>query len=91
MARKKRISMTEERYQLEHETLILMADYIYAEVYGMENVWDYNQAVRLVRDAALRFEKKWNEELSKKEDADYIIELESFGDEELERLHKEYD
>ena len=88
---KKRISMTEERYQLEHETLILMAADIYDEVYGMENIWDYNQAARLVRDAALRFEQKWRDELSKKDDADYTIELEKFEKEELERLHKEYD
>jgi hypothetical protein len=59
----------------------------------MSEIYDYNTAASLVRDAALRFEKKWWEMKADDKDdmLDYIFEMEKFETEELERLRKEYD
>ena len=51
----------------------------------------FSLAARLVRDAALRFEKKWNDEMKGNDGYDYIMEMDRFEQEELERLRKIYD
>ena len=80
-------------HALEHETLVVMSSDIYAAVYNMDRVETFDQAGRLVRDAALRFEKKWHEMKADDKDdmLDYILEMEKFETEELERLAKIYD
>ena len=80
-------------HALEHETLVVMSGDIYAAVYNMDRVETFDQAGRLVRDAALRFEKKWHEMKADDKDdmLDYILEMEKFETEELERLAKIYD
>lgn len=77
----------------EHEALVLMSADIYQDIYNMSEVYDYNLAASLVRDAALRFEKKWWEMKADDKDdmLDYIFEMEKFEEEELERLRKIYD
>ena len=77
----------------EHEALALMSADIYQDIYNMSEVYDYNLAASLVRDAALRFEKKWWEMKADDKDnmLDYIFEMEKFEAEELERLRKIYD
>ena len=77
----------------EHEALALMSADIYQDIYNMSEVYDYNLAASLVRDAALRFEKKWWEMKADDKDdmLDYIFEMEKFEEEELERLRKIYD
>ena len=77
----------------EHEALALMSADIYQDIYNMSEVYDYNLAASLVRDAALRFEKKWWEMKADDKDdmLDYIFEMEKFENEELERLRKIYD
>ena len=77
----------------EHEALALMSADIYQDIYNMSEVYDYNLAASLVRDAALRFEKKWWEMKADDKDdmLDYIFEMEKFETEELERLRKIYD
>lgn len=77
----------------EHEALVLMSADIYQDIYNMSEVYDYNLAASLVRDAALRFEKKWWEMKADDKDdmLDYIFEMEKFETEELERLRKIYD
>jgi hypothetical protein len=84
-------SLTMQGY--EHEALVLMSADIYQKVYNMTEVYDYNFAASLVRDAALRFERKWWEMKADDKDnmLDYIIEMEKFEAEELERLAKIYD
>ena len=86
-----KMSMSAETYGLEHETIILMSADIYQDIYNMNNVYDFSLAARLVRDAALRFEKKWNDEMKGNDSYDYIMEMEKFEQEELERLRKIYD
>lgn len=80
-------------HALEHETLVVMSGDIFKEIYNMEGVETFDQAGRLVRDAALRFEKKWWEMKADDKDnmLDYITEMEKFETEELERLAKIYD
>ena len=77
----------------EHEALVLMSADIYQDIYNMSEVYDYNLAASLVRDAALRFEKKWWEMKADDKDnmLDYIFEMEKFENEELKRLRKIYD
>ena len=77
----------------EHEALVLMSADIYQDIYNMSEVYDYNLAASLVRDAALRFEKQWWEMKADDKDdmLDYILEMEKFEAEELERLRKIYD
>jgi len=77
----------------EHEALVLMSGDIFQKVYNMSEVGDCNLAASLVRDAALRFEKKWWEmKADDKDDTlDYILEMEKFEEEELERLRELYD
>ena len=77
----------------EHEALVLMSADIYQEVYNMSEVGDCNFAAGIVRNAALRFEKKWWEMKADDKDdmLDYIFEMEKFEEEELERLRKIYD
>ena len=77
----------------EHEALALMSADIYQDIYNMSEVYDYNLAASIVRDAALRFEKKWWEMKADDKDdmLDYIFEMEKFEAEELERLRKIYD
>jgi hypothetical protein len=86
-----KMSMSTETYGLEHETIILMSADIYQDIYNMSNVYDFSLAARLVRDAALRFEKKWNDEMKGNDSYDYILQMEKFEQEELERLRKIYD
>ena len=86
-----KMSMSGETYGLEHETIILMSADIYQDIYNMDNVYDFSLAARLVRDAALRFEKKWNDEMKGNDGYDYIMEMDRFEQEELERLRKIYD
>ena len=76
----------------EHEALALMSADIYQDIYNMSEVYDYNLAASLVRDAALRFEKKWWEMKADDKDdlLDYIIEMEKFEQEELARLREKY-
>lgn len=87
------IVKTKDMYYKEHETLILMSADIFNDVYNMTEVCDYNLAASLVRDAALRFEKKWWEMKADDKDdmLDYIIEMEKFEEEELARLRELYD
>ena len=77
----------------EHETLVLMSGDIFQKVYNMSEVGDYNFAASLVRDAALRFERKWWEMKANDKDdmLDYILEMDKFEEEELKRLEKIYD
>ena len=86
-----KMSISGETYGLEHETIILMSADIYQDIYNMSNVYDFSLAARLVRDAALRFEKKWNDEMKGNDGYDYIMEMDRFEQEELERLRKIYD
>lgn len=80
-------------HALEHEALVLMSADIYQQVYNMDRVETFDQAGRLVRDAALRFERLWWEMKADDKDdmLDYILEMEKFETEELERLAKIYD
>jgi len=89
--KRNKMSMSGETYGLEHETIILMSADIYQDIYNMDNVYDFSLAARLVRDAALRFEKKWNDEMKGNDGYDYIMEMDRFEQEELERLRKIYD
>jgi len=89
--KRNKMSISGETYGLEHETIILMSADIYQDIYNMDNVYDFSLAARLVRDAALRFEKKWNDEMKGNDGYDYIIEMDRFEQEELERLRKIYD
>jgi hypothetical protein len=84
-------SLTMQGY--EHEALVLMSADIYQQVYNMTEVYDYNFAASLVRDAALRFERKWWEMKADDKDnmLDYIFEMEKFEEEELARLREKYD
>ena len=84
-------SLTMQGY--EHEALVLMSADIYQQVYNMTEVYDYNFAASLVRDAALRFERKWWEMKADDKDnmLDYIFEMEKFEEEELARLRERYD
>ena len=77
----------------EHEALVLMSADIYQQVYNMSEVGDCFFAASLVRDAALRFEKKWWEMKADDKDnmLDYIIEMEKFEEEELAKLRDLYD
>ena len=86
-----KMSMSGETYGLEHETIILMSADIYQDIYNMSDVYDFSLAARLVRDAALRFEKKWNDEMKGNDSYDYILQMDKFEQEELERLRKIYD
>ena len=80
-------------HALEHETLVVMSGDIFKEIYNMERVETFDQAGRLVRDAALRFERKWREMKADDKDnvLDYILEMEDFELTELDRLRKIYD
>ena len=80
-------------HALEHEALVLMSADIYQQVYNMDRVETFDQAGRLVRDAALRFERLWWEMKADDKDdmLDYILEMEKFETEEIERLAKIYD
>jgi hypothetical protein len=89
--KRNKMSISGETYGLEHETIILMSADIYQDTYNMDNVYDFSLAARLVRDAALRFEKKWNDEMKGNDGYDYIMEMDRFEQEELERLRKIYD
>ena len=89
--KRNKMSISGETYGLEHETIILMSADIYQDIYNMDNVYDFSLAARLVRDAALRFEKKWNDEMKGNDGYDYIMEMDRFEQEELERLRKIYD
>ena len=90
---KQKVSTSRNMRSLQHETLVLMSADIFQDVYNMSEIYDYNTAASLVRDAALRFEKKWWEMKADDKDdmLDYIFEMEKFETEELERLRKEYD
>lgn len=79
-------------HALEHEALVLMSADIYQQVYNMTEVYDYNLAASLVRDAALRFERLWWEMKADDKDdmLDYIFEMEKFEEEELARLREKY-
>jgi hypothetical protein len=59
----------------------------------MSEVFDFSLAASLVRDAALRFERKWWEMKADDKDdlLDYIIEMDKFEEEELARLRELYD
>lgn len=89
---RQKVSTSLQMQSYEHEALVLMSSDIYAAVYNMENVETFDQASKLVRDAALRFEKKWWEMKADDKDnmLDYITEMEKFETEELERLAKIY-
>ena len=89
---KTKISTSMKMKSLEHETLVLMSADIYQQVYDMSEVGDYNLAACLVRDAALRFERKWWEMKADDKDnvLDYIIEMDKFEQEELARLREKY-
>lgn len=89
---KTKISTSMKMKSLEHETLVLMSADIYQQVYDMSEVGDYNFAACLVRDAALRFERKWWEMKADDKDnlLDYIIEMDKFEQEELARLREKY-
>jgi len=90
---RQKISTSLKTQSLKHETLVLMSADIYKEIYDMSDVSDYNLAASLVRDAALRFEMKWQEMKAddKDDELDYILEMEKFEKEELARLREEYD
>ena len=89
---KTKVSTSLQMQCYEHEALVLMSGDIFQEVYNMSEVYDYNLAASLVRDAALRFERKWWEMKADDKDdmLDYIFEMEKFEEEELERLAKIY-
>ena len=80
-------------HALEHETLVVMSGDIFKEIYNMKGVETFDQAGRLVRDAALRFERKWREMKADDKDnvLDYILEMDDFELTELDRLRKIYD
>jgi hypothetical protein len=65
---------------------------IYQQVYDMSEVGDSYLTASLVRDAALRFERKWWEMKADDKDdmLDYIIEMDKFEQEELARLREKY-
>ena len=88
-----KVSTSISMQAFEHEALVLMSGDIFQQVYNMSEVYDYNLAARLVRDAALRFEKKWWEMKADDKDdmLDYIFEMEKFEEEELDRLRMIYD
>ena len=90
---RQKVSTSLQMQLYEHEALVLMSADIYAAVHNMESVETFDQASSLVRDAALRFEKKWWEMKADDKDnmLDYITEMEKFETEELERLTKIYD
>jgi hypothetical protein len=72
------------------ETFILLAADIYQKIYNMSEVEGYDVAVRLLHDAAIRFEAELNWQ-GGSEERDYILEMEKFEEKELERLGKLYD
>lgn len=88
-----KVSTSISMQAFEHEALVLMSGDIFQQVYNMSEVYDYNLAASLIRDAALRFEKKWWEMKAddKNDMLDYIFEMEKFEEEELDRLRKIYD
>jgi hypothetical protein len=88
-----KVSTSISMQAFEHEALVLMSGDIFQQVYNMSEVYDYNLAASLIRDAALRFEKKWWEMKADDKDdmLDYIFEMEKFEEEELDRLRKIYD
>ena len=90
---RQKVTTSRQMRGLEHETLVLMAADIYREIYNMSEIYDYNTAASLVRDAALRFEQKWREMKADDKDdmLDYILEMEDFELTELDKLRKEYD
>lgn len=71
------------------ETLVLLSADIYENVYDIVD-GGYDVAVQALIDATNRFEKKWENELSKDENNDFIHCLEDFEEEELMRLRLEY-
>ena len=90
---RQKVTTSRQMRGLEHETLVLMAADIYREIYNMSEIYDYNTAASLVRDAALRFKQKWREMKADDKDdmLDYILEMEDFELTELDKLRKEYD
>jgi hypothetical protein len=90
---RQKVNTSMQMQAFEHEALVLMSGDIFKDVYNMSEVYDYNLAASLVCDAALRFEKKWWEMKAddKDNELDYILEMEKFEAEELERLRKIYD
>lgn len=88
-----KVSTSISMQAFEHEALVLMSGDIFQQVYNMSEVYDYNLAASLIRDAALRFEKKWWEMKADDKDdmLDYIFEMEKFEEEELARLREIYD
>jgi hypothetical protein len=88
-----KVSKSLQMQAYEHEALVLMSGDIFQKVYNMSEVGDYNFAASLVRDAALRFERKWWEMKADDKDdmLDYILEMDKFEEEELKRLAKIYD
>jgi hypothetical protein len=90
---KTKISTSMKMQTMEHETLVLMSADIYQKIYNMSEVFDFSLAASLVRDAALRFERKWWEMKADDKDdlLDYIIEMDKFEEEELARLRELYD
>lgn len=89
---KTKISTSMKMQAMEHETLVLMSADIFQDVYNMSEVGDYNLAANLIRDAALRFERKWWEMKADDKDdmLDYILEMDKFEQEELARLREKY-
>lgn len=73
------------------ETFILMANDIYQKIYDMSGVDGYDVAVRLLHNAAIRFERELNWQGGETEERDYIIEMEKFEERELARLRSIYD
>ena len=71
------------------ETFILLATDIYQKIYNMSEVEGYDVAVRLLHDAAIRFEAELNWQ-GVSEERDYILELEKFEEKELARLRSIY-
>ena len=71
------------------ETYILLAADIYQKIYNMSEVGGYDVAVRLLHDAAIRFEAELDWQ-GGSEERDYILEMEKFEEKELERLRSIY-
>ena len=76
------------RYLMD-ETMILMADDIYKEVYSFDYM-DYNSAAAIVRDLAYKFERELDWKGNDAEERDYIVELEKFEEREMAKLRKKY-
>jgi len=72
------------------ETFILLSADMYEKIYNMSDVEGYDVAVKLVHDAAIRFERELNWQ-GVSEERDYILELEKFEERELARLRSIYD